>query len=91
LQDSAEQHAQLMRALNQLQRDFALRATTELAEPPPPDEPSASRPPVPAAISIRSSDSDPLQLELIRAAADQDGKMQRVRWWIESGTLFRAS
>lgn len=91
LQDSAEQHAQLMRAFNQLQRDFALRATTELAEPPPPDEPTATRPSAPAAISIRSSDSDPLQLELIRAAADQDGKMQRVRWWIEGGTLFRAS
>ncbi|WP_434557396.1 prepilin-type N-terminal cleavage/methylation domain-containing protein [Pseudomonas sp. Z5-35] len=91
LQDSVEQHAQLMRALNQLQRDFALRATTELAEPKAPDDPSVTRRPAPAAISIRSSDSDPLQLELIRATAAQDGSVQRVKWWVDNGTLFRAA
>ncbi len=91
LQESAEQHAQLMRALNQLQRDFALRATTELAEPPTPDEQTpASRPEWPA-VSVRSSESSPLQLELVRAAAAQDGNVQRVNWWVKNGTLYRAS
>ncbi len=91
LQESAEQHAQLMRALNQLQRDFALRASTELAEPPAPDEDGKQSQPERPAVSVRSSDSNPLQLELVRAAATADGKVQRVNWWVKNGTLYRAS
>lgn len=91
LQDSSTQHADLLRALNQLQRDYALRTTTELSEPPPPDaEPDAERRETPT-VTLRSSDREPLQLELIRVAASQDGKLQRVRWWVANGTLYRAA
>ncbi|MGA4475681.1 PulJ/GspJ family protein [Ectopseudomonas chengduensis] len=91
LQDASEQHAALLRALNQLQRDIELRATTELAEPTrPDDEASAIRHDSPA-LSVRGSDDNPLRLDLVRAAAAQDGNLQRVSWWVKNDVLYRAS
>ncbi len=90
LQDASEQHAALLRAFNQLQRDMALLATSELAEPTRPDGDTPALRHERAAISLRGSDSNPLQLELVRASAAQDGQVQRVNWWVKNGTLYRA-
>ncbi|MDZ4190962.1 MAG: prepilin-type N-terminal cleavage/methylation domain-containing protein [Pseudomonas sp.] len=91
LQDASEQHAALLRALNQMQRDFDLRASTELAEPARPDNQEAAIRHKGTAVSVRGSDSNPLRLELVRVAAAQDGKIQRVSWWVNNGVLYRAS
>ncbi|MDG6398970.1 prepilin-type N-terminal cleavage/methylation domain-containing protein [Pseudomonas quasicaspiana] len=89
LRDSSEQTQQLLRALNQLERDVALRAGIELLEPPGPetnDEPSSA----PAAVTVRGADSKGLRLDVIRTAANQEGGLQRIRWWLKGDTLYRA-
>lgn len=89
LKASSEQSLDLLRALNQLERDVAMRASVELREPQlgssdtPPD-------PAPAALTVRSSDTKGFTLEVIRSAAQQPGSLQRVRWWVQDGTLYRA-
>jgi general secretion pathway protein J len=89
LQASTEQTEALLRALNQLERDVAMRASIELSEPARPgadDEP----PSAPPALTVRSTDGKGFRLDLIRVAPNQDGELQRVRWWLKGDTLYRA-
>ncbi|AKJ99795.1 general secretion pathway protein GspJ [Pseudomonas chlororaphis] len=89
LQASTEQTEALLRALNQLERDVALRASIELSEPLKPgidDEPSTA----PPALTVRSTDGQGFRLDVIRVAAARDGALQRVRWWLKGNTLYRA-
>ncbi|MCM2363403.1 type II secretion system protein GspJ [Pseudomonas sp. SR18] len=88
LQASTEQTEALLRTLNQLDRDLALRASVELRTPAlTPDE----QPEGPAAISLRSADNQDFQLNIIRSAASPEIGLQRVRWWLDGDTLYRAT
>ncbi|KAF0866340.1 type II secretion system protein GspJ [Pseudomonas sp. LD120] len=89
LKASTEQTEALLRALNQLERDVALRAGTQLREPNLGDSegPAADSP---APLSVRSSDSKGFRLDLIRSAAHPGKGLQRVRWWLQGDTLYRA-
>ncbi|KPA92046.1 prepilin-type N-terminal cleavage/methylation domain-containing protein [Pseudomonas asplenii] len=90
LRRSSAQTQQLLAALGQLERDVALRAGIELVEPLPPDQaPSSSAGPVP--LSVRSAEGKGFRLDLIRASPQQDGRLQRVRWWLKGGTLYRSA
>lgn len=89
LSSSTAQTRALMRVLGQLERDLALRATTELSEPPLPGSEPAPDKPLPA-MSLKHDARTGAQLEVIRTGADGSG-LQRVRWWHEGGTLYRAS
>lgn len=84
LQLSAEESTRLMHALQQLERDVALRTTVEL----PPDTPATLLP-----VGMLASRGDPagIQLSWVRAAPAAPGRWQRVRWWLQSGTLYRAA
>lgn len=89
LQASTEQTEALLRVLNQLERDVALRASVELSEPVKPgsdDEPSDA----PPALTVRSTEGQGFRLDVIRVAATQEGQLQRVRWWLKGDTLYRA-
>ncbi|WP_053150560.1 prepilin-type N-terminal cleavage/methylation domain-containing protein [Pseudomonas sp. Pf153] len=89
LQASTEQTEELLRVLNQLERDVALRASTELSEPMKPgvdDEPSSA----PPALTVRSAEGRGFRLDVIRVAAVREGQLQRVRWWLKGDTLYRA-
>jgi general secretion pathway protein J len=89
LQASTEQTEALLRALNQLERDVAMRASIELAEPARPgvdDEP----PSAPPALTVRSTDGKGFRLDVIRVVPNQNGELQRVRWWLKGDTLYRA-
>jgi len=88
LQASTEQTEALLRALNQLERDVALRAGVELVEPVPRD---AEAPAAPAALIVRGTDSKAFRLDLIRASATPGEGLQRVRWWLKGDTLYRAA
>lgn len=90
LQASTEQTEAILRTLNQLERDLALRASIELREPNLTDR-EAEPTPAPAAISVRSSDTQRFRLDVIRSAAAQAGGLQRVRWWLQGQTLYRAA
>ncbi|SDT29846.1 general secretion pathway protein J [Pseudomonas asplenii] len=89
LRRSTAQTHQLLAALGQLERDVALRGGIELVEPAPADQ--EQRPAVgPVAISVRSAEGKGFRLDLIRTSPQQDGSLQRVRWWLQGGTLYRA-
>jgi general secretion pathway protein J len=88
LQASTEQTEALLRTLNQLDRDLALRASVELRTPALNDD---EQPDGLAAISVRSSDQHDFQLNVIRNAALPENGLQRVRWWLEGDTLYRAT
>ena len=107
LQVRTEETARLMRALQQVQRDIAWRTTTELPaagmETPPQEgttsqgtPPGGGRAPplvrlLPVGMETRRPDSSPFFLELMRAAPAAPGRWQRVQWWLQSGTLYRAA
>lgn len=89
LQASTEQTEALLRVLNQLERDVALRASIELSEPSNPgvdDQPWTA----PPALTVRSTEGRGFRLDVIRVAAAQEGTLQRVLWWLEGDTLYRA-
>lgn len=67
LKASTEQTEELLRSLNQLERDVALRAATQLREPTLGDSEEAV-PESPPPLSVRSSDSQGFALEVIRGA-----------------------
>ncbi|URM25846.1 prepilin-type N-terminal cleavage/methylation domain-containing protein [Pseudomonas frederiksbergensis] len=90
LQASAEQTEELLRTLHQLERDLALRASTELREPNLTDN-EDEQPDRPAAISVRSADNQSFRLDVIRSAAASENGLQRVRWWLKDQTLYRAA
>ena len=89
LQASTEQTEGLLRALNQLERDVTLRAGIELAEPV---RPGTENEPVnaPPALTVRSTEGKGFRLDLIRASADGNGELQRVRWWLKGDVLYRS-
>ncbi|MCE4053119.1 type II secretion system minor pseudopilin GspJ [Pseudomonas sp. Au-Pse12] len=89
LKASTEQTEELLRSLNQLERDVALRAATQLREPTLGDSEEAV-PESPPPLSVRSSDSQGFALEVIRSAATPGAGLQRVRWWLKGDTLYRA-
>lgn len=89
LKASTEQTEELLRSLNQLERDVALRAATQLREPTLGDSEEAV-PESPPPLSVRSSDSQGFALEVIRGAATPGAGLQRVRWWLKGDTLYRA-
>jgi len=92
LEDSTEHTAQLLRALNQLKRDLDMRATTELMESVDDREnPLETNRSLPVAVKVQRGGPGAPRLELIRNAAGQDGTLQRVRWWVDGDTLYRAS
>lgn len=87
LQASTEQTEALLRTLNQLDRDLALRASIELRTPSLNDD---EQPDGLSAINVRSADRRDFQLNIIRSAALPENGLQRVRWWLEDDTLYRA-
>lgn len=92
LEESTEHTAQLLRAVNQLKRDLDMRATTELWDPVENQAaPSNKRLALPAAVQVKGGKPGALQLEIIRNPANQPGSLQRVRWWVASNTLYRAT
>lgn len=93
LQASSEQTEELLRALNQLDRDLALRASIELHEPNFNEDENelTPTPQTPPAVSVRSADNQTLRLDLIRSAAPPAEGLQRVRWWLKGDTLYRAA
>lgn len=90
LQASSEQTEVLLRTLHQLERDVALRASVELAEPALPGVDNAAAD-VPAALTVRGTDSGTFRLDVIRSAATPGDGLQRVRWWLKGDTLYRAA
>ena len=89
LRASTEQTEELLRSLNQLERDVALRAASQLREPSL-GESDEAEPDSPAPLSVRSSDSKGFRLEVIRSAPAPGVGLQRVRWWLKGDTLYRA-
>lgn len=90
LQASTEQAEALLRVLHQLERDLALRASIELREPKLADE-ADRQPGKLAAVSVRSADNRTFRLNVIRNAAGAQGGLQRVNWWLQGDTLYRAA
>lgn len=103
LESRTEDIARLMRALDQLERDLALRATTELPSRAT-DAPRAasvrntpSTAPLPAAellppsLQVRRQTELPFFMEIVRAAPAAPGYWQRVQWWQRGDTLYRAA
>lgn len=90
LQASTEQTEAILRVLKQLERDVALRASTELREPNLVDDEVESPAPIPA-LSVRSADNGNVRLDVIRSAATPGDGLLRVRWWLKGDTLYRAA
>lgn len=90
LQTDAERTREVLHTLHQLERDVALRANIELQEPGlnNNDPEHLAKPRV---ISVRSTDKNSFRLDVIRSAAPSETGLQRVRWWLEGDTLYRAS
>lgn len=90
LQRDAEQNREVLHTLHQLERDVALRANIELQAPDlnnnDPQHAAKSK-----VISVRSTDNNGFRLDVIRSAATSESGLQRVRWWLEGDTLYRAS
>ncbi|CAB3647134.1 prepilin-type N-terminal cleavage/methylation domain-containing protein [Achromobacter pestifer] len=107
LQVRTEETARLMRTLQQIERDLTWRTTVELPsaalDVAPQDEegttaqtPGGVRPPLPIALlpmgmEVRRSSQASFLIELVRAAPAAPGRWQRVQWWLQSGTLYRAA
>ncbi|WP_422086737.1 PulJ/GspJ family protein [Variovorax sp.] len=84
LEQRTDNIARLMRALDQLERDVALRATTELP-------PTKAVDLLPAAMTARRQAELPFFVEIVRAAPAAPGYWQRVQWWQRGGALYRAA
>jgi general secretion pathway protein J len=104
LEERAAETAQLTRVLQQLERDLDWRTTVELpadallqgASPGPSAQARPGTAPVlvpllPVGLSARRSAQAPLSVELVRAAPAAPGRWQRVRWWRQGDTLYRAA
>lgn len=84
LEQRTDNIARLMRALDQLERDMSLRATTELP-------PTKAVELLPAAMTARRQADLPFFVEIVRAAPAAPGYWQRVQWWQRGGALYRAA
>jgi len=89
VQDSTEQTRALLRVFNQLELDLALRAASELVEPPVEGADAPSSKPL-VAVQVQASGDRPARLEVIRSSASDSGLL-RVRWWLQGQTLYRAA
>ncbi|MGJ7610289.1 MULTISPECIES: prepilin-type N-terminal cleavage/methylation domain-containing protein [unclassified Variovorax] len=54
-------------------------------------QPAASALLLPTGMDARRTSDKPLLVELVRAAPAAPGRWQRVQWWLQSGTLYRAA
>lgn len=89
LAERADQTTRLMRALQQFERDVDWRTTVEL---PSPGSPWGLTPVwLTTSVSALPTGQTPQVFELIRSAPAEPGKWQRVQWWLQAGTLYRAS
>ena len=82
---ASEDSQALQRVFQQLERDLALRASVELLEPPLPGREAPGKPLLPA-LRVRAE-----RLELVRGGAVPGSGLQRVRWFVRGGTLYRAA
>ncbi|MES2251079.1 MAG: prepilin-type N-terminal cleavage/methylation domain-containing protein [Pseudomonadota bacterium] len=90
LEDRTERVARLLRALDQFERDVALRATIELPVPASAN-PSAAMPLLPVAMQARQPNGAPFVIEIVRTAPAAPGQWQRVQWWVRGDVLYRAA
>ncbi|MGU2350056.1 prepilin-type N-terminal cleavage/methylation domain-containing protein [Pseudomonas aeruginosa] len=85
LEDSTEQGAALLRALNQLERDIALHsAIREETGLPIGDS-------LPPGLALKRLSEIPLRLDIVRASTEPGAPLQRVRWWRQGKILYRAA
>jgi len=107
LQLRTEEAERLMHALQQIERDLAWRTTIELpsavadaasqekepAVPEPQRVPGVADPVflLPTGMEVRRLNQTPFLIEFVRAAPAAPGRWQRVQWWLQSGTLYRAA
>ncbi|MDI2146188.1 prepilin-type N-terminal cleavage/methylation domain-containing protein [Pseudomonas sp. ITA] len=85
LKDRNEQAFELLRALNQLERDVEMRANIELSASSTPGRDT----PV-AALTVEGREQQGFRLDVVRRSASQPGSLQRISWWVEDGILYRA-
>ncbi|MBI6897499.1 prepilin-type N-terminal cleavage/methylation domain-containing protein [Pseudomonas putida] len=85
VRDASEDQQAILRVFQQLERDLALRATVELVEPPLPGREPPGKPLLPA-VRARAD-----RLELVRSGAVSGSSLQRVRWYVRGGTLYRTA
>lgn len=91
LEDSTEQGAALLRALNQLERDIALHsAIREETGLPSGDEPIRAGDSLPPGLALKRLSEIPLRLDIVRASTEPGAPLQRVRWWRQGKILYRA-
>ncbi|EOF4375552.1 type II secretion system protein J [Pseudomonas aeruginosa] len=92
LEDSTEQGAALLRALNQLERDIALHsAIREESGLPSGDEPIRAGDSLPPGLALKRLSEIPLRLDIVRASTEPVAPLQRVRWWRQGKVLYRAA
>lgn len=92
LEDSTEQGAALLRALNQLERDIALHsAIREETGLPSGDEPIRAGDSLPPGLALKRLSEIPLRLDIVRASTEPGTPLQRVRWWRQGKVLYRAA
>ncbi|MDH1147864.1 prepilin-type N-terminal cleavage/methylation domain-containing protein [Pseudomonas mosselii] len=85
VREASEDQQAILRVFQQLERDLALRATVELVEPTLPGREPPGKPLLPA-VRARAD-----RLELVRSGAVSGSGLQRVRWYVRGGTLYRAA
>ncbi|KPC56511.1 General secretion pathway protein GspJ [Pseudomonas amygdali pv. morsprunorum] len=90
LRESTGHTESVLRALNQLERDVAMRASVELQKPLPGEEPDPQAKTL-IPITIRSAERNGMRLDVIRSAATAGEGLQRIRWWLKDNTLYRAA
>ncbi|MBH9351456.1 type II secretion system protein J [Pseudomonas aeruginosa] len=92
LEDSTEQGAALLRALNQLERDIALHsAIREETGLPRGDEPIRASDSLPPGLALKRLSEIPLRLDIVRASTEPGAPLQRGRWWRQGKILYRAA
>ncbi|KPB19830.1 PulJ/GspJ family protein [Pseudomonas savastanoi] len=90
LRESTGHTESVLRALNQLERDVAMRAGVELQNPLPGEETDPQAKTL-IPISICSAERNGMRLDVIRSAATAGEGLQRIRWWLKDNTLYRAA
>ena len=85
----AQRDAAILRVMGQLERDVQWRAPDYVLQG---GAATAAAAPalLPAGIQVLQSSSSGIAFEVVRAPSGQPGGWQRIRWWLEAGTLRRA-
>ena len=85
----AQRDAAILRVLGQIERDVQMRAPDYVLLGSAGG--TSARPTLlPAALDVQASPQTGLLLDIVRAPTAQAGGWQRIRWWLEAGTLRRA-